>query len=301
MRARVRDVTDSIQVTLYTDPACPWAYSINPALRLLEWRYGAQLDWRLVVIGLSESTAQYTERGYTPLRGALSQIRFRRYGMPMAPQPKSHLGASARACRAIVASGLLEPGSEWRALRALQFATFTTALVLDEDDALTEAFALAPGIDAHAIIALLDSPEVSEAYQRDRAEARGAAGGAAQLQGKTATTAEGTVRYTAPSLVIERDRRRLEAGGFQPVEAYDILLANLDPGLKRRGVPADLGALLDAFPDGLVTQEVAQVLAEGNDPPDRDGAERALVELVASGRAERRSIGDSALWRSRSG
>ena len=45
-------MTEPIQVTLYTDPACPWAYSINPALRLLEWRYGAQLDWRLVVIGL---------------------------------------------------------------------------------------------------------------------------------------------------------------------------------------------------------------------------------------------------------
>ena len=42
-----------ISATLYTDPGCPWAYSEIPALRVLQWRYGEQLDWRLVVIGLT--------------------------------------------------------------------------------------------------------------------------------------------------------------------------------------------------------------------------------------------------------
>ena len=28
-----------MQATLYSDPACPWAYSAIPALRVLEWRY----------------------------------------------------------------------------------------------------------------------------------------------------------------------------------------------------------------------------------------------------------------------
>ena len=79
----------------------------------------------------------------------------------------------------------------------------------------------------------LDSDEVSEAYERDRAEARTAAGSASELQGKTAAS-DGPVRYTAPSVVFECDGRdRLEAGGFQPVEAYDVLVANLDPALSR--------------------------------------------------------------------
>src|SRR5213082_999990 len=100
-----------ISVTLYNDPACPWAYSERPALRVLQWRYGEQLSWRLVLIGLTEHAQQYVDRGYTPLRAALGQLAFRRYGMPFAPQPKARVSATARACRAVVAARLLAPGS----------------------------------------------------------------------------------------------------------------------------------------------------------------------------------------------
>jgi hypothetical protein len=37
-----------IDVTYFNDPACPWGYSISPALAVLRWRYGSQLHWRLV-------------------------------------------------------------------------------------------------------------------------------------------------------------------------------------------------------------------------------------------------------------
>ena len=42
-----------IETIMYSDPACPWAYSESPALRVIEWRYGEQLDWRLALIGLT--------------------------------------------------------------------------------------------------------------------------------------------------------------------------------------------------------------------------------------------------------
>ncbi|MGZ9034148.1 MAG: hypothetical protein ACXW25_07015 [Rhodospirillales bacterium] len=43
------------------------------------------------------------------------------------------------------------------------------------------------------------------------------------------------MRYTAPSLVFDGpDGQKLEAGGFQPIEAYDVVIANLDPTLERR-------------------------------------------------------------------
>src|SRR5581483_10659826 len=114
-----------IKATLYSDPGCPWAYSQNPALSVLQWRYGPQLDWRLVVIGLTESADQYAARGYTPLGRVLGHIFFRRYGMPFALEPRARLAATARACRAIVAARLTTPGSEWSVYRALQLANFT--------------------------------------------------------------------------------------------------------------------------------------------------------------------------------
>ncbi len=288
-------MTDRITTTLHTDPACPWAYSEIPALTVLRWRYGGRLDWRLVVIGLTEQASQYVDRGYTPLRQARSSVAFRRYGMPFAPQPKSRVSATARACRAIVASRLLEPGSEWRALRALQLSQFNSPLVMDDDAHLVRVVAAATGHDPTTLIEMLDSPEATAAYQRDRAEARSAAGSASELQGKTANT-DGVVRYTAPSLVFELDQLRMVAGGFQPVEAYDVLIANLNPAIERRGVPEDPAELLAEFPEGLTTQEVALLLARGNDAPDRAAAEEAMLELVAKGAAERISLGDGAVW-----
>jgi protein-disulfide isomerase-like protein with CxxC motif len=284
-----------ISATIFNDPACPWAYSESPALRVLEWRYRDQIEWRLVVIGLTEDASQYVARGYTPLRGALGQLAFRRYGMPFSPAPKGRVSATARACRAVVAARLAHPGSEFAAFRAIQLANFTSPLVLDDDAQLGAALEGVASIDPPAIIAALDSPEVTEAYRADRAETRTAAGSAAELQGKTAST-DGPVRFTAPSIVFGANGTKLTAGGFQPVEAYDVLIANLDPSLERHLPPEDPAPLLGHFDGGLTTQEVAALMTRGNDAPDRRGAEAALLELLADGRAVRRPLGDDALW-----
>lgn len=286
-----------IDATLFTDPGCPWAYSALPALRVLEWRYGASLRWRLVVIGLAETTEQYAARGYTTADRAVGWTEFRdRFGMPFAPSPKARVSATARACRALVAARILVPGSEWAALRALQLANFTSPLLLDDDDQLRGALEAAPGVDAAAVVARLDAADVTEAYERDRAEARGAAGSPTELQGKTATT-DGPVRYTAPSVVLSRDGRSLEAGGWQTIEAYDVVVANLAPDVGRRDAPDGVAPLLERFPQGLTTQEVAALLVRGNDAADRDAAERLLIRAVGAGMATRTPLGDDALWR----
>jgi hypothetical protein len=136
---------------------------------------------------------------------------------------------------------------------------------------------------------------VVEAYEQDRHETRTAAGSAAELQGKTATT-DGPVRFTAPTVTFSSNGTRLVAGGFQPVEAYDVLVANIDPSLHREPAPDGPLPLLERFADGLTTQEVAALMAGNNELPDRDAAEAGLLELVASGDAVREPIGDDALW-----
>jgi hypothetical protein len=180
-------------------------------------------------------------------------------------------------------------------LRALQLANFTTTMLLDEDRDLTAALRGVPGVDGDALVARIDAPDVVGAYERDREEARSAAGSAAELQGKTATT-DGPVRFTAPSLVLGLDGSRLVAGGWQPLPAYDVLVANLDPSLRREPPPDGPAPLLERFPEGLTTQEVAVLLARGNDDPDRAAAERALQELTAAGGAARVPMANDALW-----
>ena len=287
-----------ISATLYSDPACPWAYSESPALRVIEWRYGDQLDWRLVLVGLTEEASQYEARGYSPIRGALGAALFRRrYGMPFSPAPKARLSATSRACRAVVAARLTQPGSEWRVFRAIQLANFNTPLILDDDANLADALRGIPGIDADQLVGLIDSPEIVEAYHADKDTTRKAAGSAAELQGKTSTS-DGPVRFTAPSIVFEQNGTTLVAGGFQPAEAYDILVANIDPTLHREPPPEGPGPLLERFNDGLTTQEVAALLAGNNQAPDRAAAEVALLELVGTGEAIRHPLGDDAVWQS---
>jgi 2-hydroxychromene-2-carboxylate isomerase len=286
----------TIAVTHFTDPGCPFAYSASPALAVLRWRYGAQLDWRLVTIGLAEDPQRYIDAGYTPTRMSVSNIHFRRYGMPFLSEPRARIAATSRACRAIVATRLLQPGREDEVLRALQLAWFTTTLVLDEDEALKAVLSNVPGLDVAATVATIDDERTIAAYEADKLETRTAEGGATHLQGKARQT-DGPVRYSAPSLVFESESgQRLEAGGFQPIEAYDVIVANLDPRLERRDPAADPLAALGAFPTALATQEVAAIMAQNNQEPDREAAERALLELLGEGAVSRQAVGDDALW-----
>ncbi|HTE58834.1 MAG TPA: hypothetical protein VK631_00695, partial [Solirubrobacteraceae bacterium] len=158
------------------------------------------------------------------------------------------------------------------------------------------ALARVPQVDADAVIAGIEDPVTEAAYQADRALVRTAAGSPTEFQGKTANS-DGAVRYTAPSLLFEhRDGRRLEAGGFQPVEAYDVVIANLDPALERRPPGEDVLEILRAFPYALTTREVAAVMAPHLTAPDDAKAEEALIEGAASGAIRRETIGGGELW-----
>jgi protein-disulfide isomerase-like protein with CxxC motif len=275
-----------VRVLHFSDPGCPWAYSARPAHARLRWRFGDQLDWQLVLIGLSETTERYERRGFTSAKQVAGQRSFRdRFGMPFGLRVKPRLAPTTRACRAIVAVREQDPERADAALRALQLLQFTTDHLLDDDAHLREALATVPGVDADAAVARIDDPEVIALYEADKAHARTAAGGA------------GPVRLTAPSLVFERNGSRLEAGGFQPFEAYDLVLANLAPDLERRPAPAGAAEVLDAFPLGVTTAEVASVLRPDDlVDADRAAAEEELFALVGAGRATREPLGQDAMW-----
>jgi protein-disulfide isomerase-like protein with CxxC motif len=285
-----------MSVSHYSDPGCPWAWSAAPHHAVLRWRYGDQLDWRLTMIGLAEDASRYDARGYRPGRQAAGYLGFRRLGMPFDTQPRARNVGTGRACRAVVAARRLDSPRDLEVFRALQLARFTTGLLFDVDDDIVRALERVEGLDAAALVATLDDPAVEAAYQADRAEVRTAAGSPTAFQGKAANT-DGAERYTAPSLVFRHaDGRVLEAGGYQPVEAYDVCIANLDPGLDRRPPAEDAVATLEAFPYPLTTREVAAVMAPHLVDPDDHGAEALLIAAAADGAVRREGVGDGALW-----
>jgi hypothetical protein len=217
--------------------------------------------------------------------------------MPFATEPRERMHGTWPMCRVVVATRRLAPKREWAVFRALQFAQFTSALALDEPADIEKALAWVPGIDPAALVAASLEPETEELFAADRALARSAAGGPTEFQGRSATTPDGEVRFTAPSVVFTADDGgSLEAGGFQPIEAYDVCIANLDRSLSRRDPADDVAEVLEAFPDGLTTFEVATVMAPHLQSPDTEATEDALISLVASGGAERLAFGNDALW-----
>ena len=283
-----------ITVTHHTDPGCPWAYSAEPFIRALEWRYGAGLEWRTVVIGLAEDPQRYIDAGYTGLRMGQGYAWFRdRFGMPFAVAPRERPVGTGLACRHVVSARRQGYEAGEAVLRALRFSWFCDPRPHDDPAVLAAVVRSVTGIDVDAVLAGLDDPAVEAAYQADRAEARSVLP-PATAQGKTAHT-DGFERYTAPSLVFENGGKALIAAGWQPLAAYDVCIANLDPLLPQRGA-AGPAETLPEFPRGLTTCEVALLMSERNDEPDLAVAEAALVELVSVGHARREPLGNDALW-----
>jgi 2-hydroxychromene-2-carboxylate isomerase len=286
----------SLQVTHFSDPGCPWAWSASPAIAALKWRYGDQLDWRDVMIGLTENGSVYEARGYTPAGQARGFRTFRERGMPFATEPRESVHGTWPMCRVVVATRRLAPEREYAVFRALQFAQFTSTANLEDPKDLLEAIAWVPGIDAEAILKASTEPETEKLFEQDRDLARTAAGSPTEFQDKHANT-DGRVRYTAPSIRFTNEQgTMLEAGGFQTFEAYDVLIANLDRTLTRRAPTEDVEEILQAFPDGLTTAEVAQIMAQDKFAPDFNKAEDALITAIGDGAAQRLPFGHDALW-----
>jgi hypothetical protein len=80
------------------------------------------------------------------------------------------------------------------------------------------------------------------------------------------------------------------------LEAYDVLIANLDQSLTRRAPAEDAAEVLAAFPDGLTTAEVALIMTEDKYTPDLGKAEDALITAIENGAITRLPFGHDALW-----
>jgi hypothetical protein len=122
---------------------------------------------------------------------------------------------------------------------------------------------------------------------KDMAAARRPMDAARVLDHKLANWSGGR-RYTCPSYEIVRlsDGVRIAVPGFQPFPVYDVITANLVPGLDRREPPGSVEEVLRWAGTPLATREVAVVCDVG--------FEQAREEL---GRvASERHLGADGFW-----
>jgi predicted DsbA family dithiol-disulfide isomerase len=249
----------SVRVTHITDPGCPWAYSAEPFRRRLNWLYGDALEWRVVMVGLAESPSEYLDRGFTPERQSRAFASIARdHGMPIDTSVRPRMAATVPACRAVVAARLHAPERMRALLRFLRVRHFSGDL-LDDPDTIAGA-ARDAGIDASDLDRWLPEDAVEEALREDMVSARHPIAAARVLDAKLANWSGGR-RYTCPSYEIVRaaDGVRIAVPGFQPFAVYDVVTANLVPGVERREPPASVEEVLRWCGTPLATQEVAVV------------------------------------------
>jgi predicted DsbA family dithiol-disulfide isomerase len=246
-------------ITEYTDPGCPWAYSAEPFRRRLSWLYGDRLEWRVRMVGLAESPDEYVDRGFTPERQSRAFAAIARdHGMPIDTSVRPRMAATVPACRAVVAARLHAPDLMRRLLRRLRVRHFSGQL-LDDPDTIADA-ARDAGIEPADLETWTASDDIEAALREDMAAARHPIEAARVLDGKLANWSGGR-RYTCPSYEIVRvsDGVRIVVPGFQPFAVYDVVTANLVPGVDRRPPPESVEDVLRWTGTPLATKEVAVV------------------------------------------
>lgn len=275
----------AITITEYTDPACPWAYSAEPARLRVKWLYGEHIDWRLRMVGLSDSVESYVSIGFTPERQARAHAEFAaRYGMPFNTSVMPRMAATLPACQAVVAARLHAPEQEWLLLRALRVHSFAGEL-LDEPETIAAA-ARDADVDPDQLEEWTREADTVEALAADMRAARDPSAAALALNHKLAGWSGGR-RYTCPSWEIAGvGGPTLAAPGFQPAAVYEALIANVAPQLARRAAPTDVDELLDWCDAPPSSAEVAEVLGISID--DAREQLRAVATLDP--------LGDDGFW-----
>jgi hypothetical protein len=169
------------------------------------------------------------------------------------------MAATVPACRAVVAARIHAPERMRVLLRRLRIRNFSGEL-LDDPETIRGA-ARDAGIEPAELDAWAADPAVEEELRADMARAREPMTAARVLDHKLANWSGGR-RYTCPSYEIVRisDGVKIAVPGFQPFAVYDVVTANLVPGLDRREPPDAVEEVLDWTGTPLATKEVAVVL-----------------------------------------
>jgi len=150
-----------LSVTCYTDPACPWSWAAEPAVRLLEARFDARVAITYVMGGLAREFSDPQASLGRWLDAAAAS------GMPV--DGRVWLGRPPRssypACLAVKAAD--EQGLGGALLRRLRLALLCERRPCDGPEGLTELAREVPGLDMDRFAVDLQSNAITEAFGHD--------------------------------------------------------------------------------------------------------------------------------------
>ncbi len=223
------------RVRIYTDPACPWSWAAEPALRRLMWEFDGELEFTWVMGGLAREFGE----GYSDSDGRIGEGPdcfadlishwldvAAQTGMPIDPRiwAESPLASTYPACLAAEAAS--EQGWEagYRYLRALREGIMFGRRKLDHAEALIAAAGPA-GLDRARFEIDLRSNAITEAFGADLDEVRSPPQEARDAD--AVRTTEGRERITFPSASFEGEEgeRRWVFGGREAAPYRDAALA----------------------------------------------------------------------------
>jgi putative protein-disulfide isomerase len=256
-------------VTYYTDPACPYSWAAEPALRRLQVEFAEGLAITYVMGGLAREFRKPLQTMRHVLDAASES------GMPTDPRlwldaPPS---SSYPACQAVKAAA--EQGLDGPYLRVVREGLMVDRLKLDSADALIDAARRVPGLDVERFAIDLRSHAIVEAFGADLERTRAAA-------------RDGEPRVPFPSFEVRGDDNEVH-WIYDSTDPAQLRQAALAAGGASQTLPDALGAVRRFA--RIATPEVAAVC-------DRPGplAAADLWRLAADWqvRPERALTGD--LW-----
>jgi predicted DsbA family dithiol-disulfide isomerase len=247
----------AIHAFFYTDPACPWSWSIEPAMRRLGVEFGETVELRPVMGGLAREFGDPLAVVADWLAAADAS------GMPVDPRLwiESPPASSYPACLAVKAAAEQGRPAEAAYLRVLREGFAARRRKLDGTEALTAAAREVAGLDVARFQIDLQSNAVTELFgaDLDRAEAAAqraqAAGARPRSPGDTGPSG---ARVQLPSLELHAaDGAIYGLYGAQPYEAYGKA-AEAAGASRANAPPPSIEEALRRF-GTMATAEVAAV------------------------------------------
>ncbi|MEU6845316.1 hypothetical protein ABZ930_25905 [Streptomyces sp. NPDC046716] len=261
-----------VDVTEFTDPACPWAWGSEPVFRRLRHGLAPRLRWRRVFGILfdedddpapdPDAEARWYEGFIEGVAGhTRAPYAARLHWLTRTSWPASVVAKSAEAQGPQVAD---------RVLRRLRETTFVLGRPADGPAAVEEAVRGVPGLDVRRLLDERALAAAREAVRADRAETRRPLAEVYGLQGpgphpgRAKELADGH-RYALPTLLFEGPGGRICVPGWRPLREY------LDAASTAAGAP--LGLPEPLAPDAAsrlwrsLTGPELRLLTGGSEPP----------------------------------